>query len=67
MSSINPMGVHVTSFRAPTEKERAHDYLWRVHERLRISSDPVVGADAVHIDVRAIAGHQAASPRCWRT
>ena len=31
---VNPMGVHVTSFRAPTEKERAHDYLWRIHAEL---------------------------------
>ncbi len=27
----NPQGVKVRSFKAPTERERAHDYLWRVH------------------------------------
>jgi PPK2 family polyphosphate:nucleotide phosphotransferase len=26
-----PLGVQVTSFGAPSEIERAHDYLWRVH------------------------------------
>lgn len=31
---INPMGVHVTSFKAPTPEELAHDFLWRVHRHV---------------------------------
>jgi PPK2 family polyphosphate:nucleotide phosphotransferase len=27
----NPMGVHVISFKKPTETEMAHDFLWRIH------------------------------------
>lgn len=30
-SGINPQGVRVTGFKAPTELELAHDFLWRVH------------------------------------
>lgn len=30
-SGINPQGCSVTSFKAPTHEELAHDYLWRVH------------------------------------
>lgn len=30
-SGVNPQGVTVTGFGVPTEVERAHDYLWRVH------------------------------------
>ncbi|WP_075793970.1 PPK2 family polyphosphate kinase [Massilia putida] len=30
-SQINPMGLHATGFVAPTDKEKAHDFLWRVH------------------------------------
>lgn len=30
-SGINPQGVHVRSFKVPTEQELAHDFLWRVH------------------------------------
>jgi PPK2 family polyphosphate:nucleotide phosphotransferase len=30
-NACGPMGVTVKSYRAPTEEERAHDYLWRVH------------------------------------
>ncbi len=33
-SQINPMGLHATGFVAPTEKEKAHDFLWRVHARV---------------------------------
>lgn len=29
---VNPQGVQVTSFKAPTSAERAHDFLWRVHQ-----------------------------------
>ena len=29
----NPQGVKVQSFKVPSEEERAHDYLWRVHAR----------------------------------
>ncbi len=28
---VNPQGVTVTSFKAPTEEELAHDFLWRIH------------------------------------
>ena len=28
---LNPRGVHVVSFAAPTTEEREHDFLWRVH------------------------------------
>jgi PPK2 family polyphosphate:nucleotide phosphotransferase len=30
-SGINPQGCSVTSFKAPTPLELAHDYLWRIH------------------------------------
>ncbi|AGU50168.1 putative polyphosphate nucleotide phosphotransferase PPK [Variovorax paradoxus B4] len=30
-SRTSPMGVRVTAFKAPSDDERAHDYLWRCH------------------------------------
>src|SRR3954447_18182499 len=33
MSAFNPMGCIVTSWKAPTPVELAHDYLWRIHQR----------------------------------
>jgi PPK2 family polyphosphate:nucleotide phosphotransferase len=32
MDPVNPIGVRVTSFKAPTEEELSHDFLWRVHK-----------------------------------
>jgi PPK2 family polyphosphate:nucleotide phosphotransferase len=29
MSGVNPQGVQVSSFKAPSTKERSHDFLWR--------------------------------------
>ncbi|GAA5157275.1 polyphosphate kinase 2 family protein [Viridibacterium curvum] len=33
-SGINPQGVRVVSFKAPTQEEREHDFLWRVHRHV---------------------------------
>jgi PPK2 family polyphosphate:nucleotide phosphotransferase len=33
-SAVNPQGCTVASFRAPTDVERSHDFLWRVHEQV---------------------------------
>lgn len=30
-SGVNPQGCRVRSFKAPSEEEKAHDFLWRVH------------------------------------
>lgn len=31
---IDPQGVRITSFKAPTEEERSHDFLWRIRRGL---------------------------------
>ena len=32
--AMNAQGCNVVSFKAPTEEERKHDYLWRIHKAL---------------------------------
>lgn len=34
MSGVNPQGVHVTSFKRPSEEELNHDFMWRCLQRL---------------------------------
>jgi PPK2 family polyphosphate:nucleotide phosphotransferase len=34
MSGVNPQGCHVVSFKAPSDEERDHDYLWRCQKNL---------------------------------
>lgn len=31
---MSPLGVHTVGWKAPTENERAHDYLWRIHQQM---------------------------------
>ncbi len=31
---VDPQGVRITSFKAPTEEERSHDFLWRIDKAL---------------------------------
>jgi PPK2 family polyphosphate:nucleotide phosphotransferase len=31
-SGVNPLGCQVKAFKAPTEEEKAHDFLWRIHK-----------------------------------
>ena len=33
-SQVNPMGLRAVRFKAPTEFEVAHDFLWRVHQQV---------------------------------
>jgi PPK2 family polyphosphate:nucleotide phosphotransferase len=30
----SPLGVHTVGWKAPTETERDHDYLWRIHQKM---------------------------------
>ncbi len=32
MGDVNPQGCQVTSFKAPSKEELAHDFLWRIHD-----------------------------------
>lgn len=32
LEDVNPVGVQTANFKAPSEEERAHDFLWRVHK-----------------------------------
>ena len=41
-SGVNPIGIHVASFKAPTPTELDHDYLWRVHKRVPAKGELVV-------------------------
>lgn len=34
MSGVNPQGCQVATFKAPSNSELAHDFLWRVHSRV---------------------------------
>jgi PPK2 family polyphosphate:nucleotide phosphotransferase len=39
---ISPLGVTTVGWKAPTEDERAHDYLWRIHHRMPGSGEVMI-------------------------
>ena len=34
VGSVNPYGVHIAAFTAPTDEEKQHDFLWRIRKQL---------------------------------
>ena len=34
VGSVNPYGVHIAQFKAPTDEEKAHDFLWRIRKQV---------------------------------
>src|SRR3954462_14050083 len=34
VGAVNPYGVHIAQFKAPTDEEKAHDFLWRIRKQL---------------------------------
>lgn len=41
-NAINPKGVRIVNFKAPTSLELAHDYLWRIHQQVPQQGEIVV-------------------------
>lgn len=39
---MSPLGVHTIGWKAPTEPERAHDYLWRIHQQVPAAGEVMV-------------------------
>lgn len=65
VSSMRPSGVRYTAFKAPTEEERKHDFLWRI--RRRLPEPGVVGVfDRSHYeDVLIVRVHNLVPPEEW--
>jgi len=32
LQHVNPAGVEIANFKVPSDEERAHDFLWRIHK-----------------------------------
>lgn len=39
---VDPLGIIVRSFKAPNERELAHDYLWRIHRKVPKTGEMVI-------------------------
>lgn len=63
---VNPQGVRVASFKAPTEEELAHDYLWRIHRRVPPTGMIGVFNRSHYEDVLVVRVRNLAPESVWR-
>ncbi len=62
----NPQGVQVHSFKAPTAQELAHDFLWRIHQRVPGKGMIGVFNRSHYEDVVVVRVDQLAPEPVWR-
>lgn len=63
---VNPQGVRVKGFKAPTAYELAHDYLWRVHRQVPRSGQIVVFNRSHYEDVLVVRVHKLVPKKVWQ-
>jgi PPK2 family polyphosphate:nucleotide phosphotransferase len=66
MRGVNPQGCQVTSFKAPTEEELAHDYLWRIHKAVPRRGYIGIFNRSHYEDVLVVRVHNLVPEEVWR-
>jgi PPK2 family polyphosphate:nucleotide phosphotransferase len=56
-NTVDPLGVRAASFKAPTEEELDHDYLWRVHKQVPGKGEIVIFNRSHYEDVLIVPVH----------
>ncbi|HYI00927.1 PPK2 family polyphosphate kinase [Hyalangium sp.] len=63
---LNPRGVHVTSFGVPTQEEREHDFLWRVHSQAPRAGEFAIFNRSHYEDVLVVRVHDLVPKSLWK-
>jgi PPK2 family polyphosphate:nucleotide phosphotransferase len=63
---VNPLGVRAISFKAPSQEELDHDFLWRVHAKVPARGEMVIFNRSHYEDVLAARVHKLAPPEVWK-
>jgi len=63
---LNPRGVNVVSFGVPTEEERQHDFLWRVHRHAPRKGEFAIFNRSHYEDVLVVRVHKLAPKKLWK-
>ena len=66
-SAFNPQGCPVTSFKAPSSNELAHDYLWRVHKAVPRKGHIGLFNRSHYEDVLVVRVHNYVPESVWST
>ncbi|MDX1690651.1 MAG: polyphosphate kinase 2 family protein [Acidimicrobiia bacterium] len=62
---VNPQGVKVASFKKPTPRELAHDYLWRVHRHVPGDGEITIFNRSHYEDVLVVRVHSLVPEERW--
>jgi PPK2 family polyphosphate:nucleotide phosphotransferase len=62
----DPVGVHVASYKKPSELELDHDFLWRIHAEAPKKGDIGIFDRSHYEDITAVRVHQLAPEKTWR-
>jgi PPK2 family polyphosphate:nucleotide phosphotransferase len=62
---VNPAGVRVATFKAPTASELAHDYLWRVHPHVPGDGEITIFNRSHYEDVLVVRVHDLVPRERW--
>ncbi len=62
---VNPTGVHVASFKRPSSRELAHDYLWRVHQRVPGDGELTIFNRSHYEDVLVVRVNELVPSKRW--
>ena len=63
---VNPQGVRVANFKAPTTTELAHDYLWRVHAQMPGKGELVIFNRSHYEDILVVRVHNLVPEEVWK-
>jgi len=63
---VNPAGVRVASFKAPTAEELDHDFLWRVHKEVPGKGELTIFNRSHYEDVLVVRVHNYVPPEVWK-
>lgn len=66
MSGLNPVACAVTSFKVPSDEERAHDFLWRIHKAVPPHGSIGVFNRSQYEDVLVVRVRELVPPEVWR-
>jgi PPK2 family polyphosphate:nucleotide phosphotransferase len=66
MSGLSPLGVQVTAFKAPTEEELGHDFLWRIHKAVPRRGYIGIFNRSHYEDVLVVRVHELVPRKVWK-
>src|SRR2546427_12430670 len=66
MAQVNPLGCEVRSFKGPSSREQAHDFLWRIHRVVPGRGMISIFNRSHYEDVLAVRVHDLVPETVWR-